>query len=101
MKNKTFNQAARQIGEQVADLVTAKQHDYGPKNILNCPVGVHTGILVRMYDKFARLNNLLDKDDPKNETLEDTWLDIMGYALIGLMIQRGEFELPLNDKIRE
>lgn len=96
---KTFNESANKIGQEVAELVISKQKDYGPKNILNCPVGVYTGILVRMYDKFARLNNLLDNNKgPNNETIEDTWKDIMGYALIGLMIQRGEFELPIKEQ---
>jgi hypothetical protein len=48
---------------------------------------------VRMYDKLARLNNLLDTGDtPKYESLEDTLLDLANYAIIGLLVQRGQWE---------
>jgi hypothetical protein len=51
-----------------------------------------------MYDKLARLNNLLDTGDtPKYESLEDTLLDLANYAIIGLLVQRGQWEgIPSN-----
>jgi len=61
------------------------------------------GLRVRMYDKLARLNNLVDKGDtPNYESIEDTLLDLANYAIIGLLVQRGQWEgLPnLNDKTK-
>jgi hypothetical protein len=45
---------------------------------------VEAGILVRMTDKFARLTNLTSgrKLQVREETLEDTLLDLANYALI-------------------
>lgn len=82
---------------EVADLVIKKQHDYGPSNIMNSPFGPEVGIVVRMFDKVARMENLTQNSRvPKNESIEDTWLDIMGYSFIGLMLCKKYFTLPLE-----
>ncbi len=93
----TFIEAARQNAAEVADLVVEKQLAYGPKNIMNGPVSPQLGIIVRLSDKLNRLQHLLSEGkNPDWETLEDTWEDIMGYGLIGLMVQRGQFEFPME-----
>jgi len=62
-------------------------------NIAGAPGGAMNGLRVRMYDKLARLNNLLDNGNtPKYESLEDTLLDLANYAIIGLLVQRGQWE---------
>ena len=46
-----------------------------------------------MYDKLARLNNLVDTGDtPNYESIEDTLIDLANYAIIGLLVQRGQWE---------
>jgi hypothetical protein len=46
-----------------------------------------------MYDKLARLNNLADKAaTPNFESVEDTLIDLANYAIIGLLVQRGQWE---------
>jgi hypothetical protein len=51
------------------------------------------GLRVRMHDKLARLNHLVDKGDtPNYETVEDTLVDLANYAIIGLLVQRGQWE---------
>ena len=71
-----------------------KQHDYGHENIARFG---RTGLLVRVHDKIARLNNLLSRGvDPANETIEDTYVDIVGYSAIGMMVERGWFGLQLS-----
>lgn len=99
MKNSSsFDEAAYQRAEEVARLVIKKQHDYGPKNILNSPIGPELGLAVRLYDKIARLVNLVEKGvDPANESLADTAADIMGYGLVLTMHLNGEFTLPLEE----
>ena len=48
---------------------------------------------MRLHDKVARLENLLDSGRlPENEAVEDTYLDIVGYSTIGLMLLDGSFK---------
>ena len=53
-----------------------------------------SGLLVRMHDKMARLENLTGKSqaNPNYESIEDTLMDLANYAIIGLMVQRGQWE---------
>lgn len=74
------------VADEVAKVVARKQNDYGPNNILRSPYGPLAGLAVRLYDKVARLANLAGGKKPSNESLRDTFIDIAGYGLIGLMI---------------
>ena len=95
----TFDEQAKLTAEQIAILVTNKQRDYGPNNILRCPVGAELGIVVRLYDKLARLANLIQSGKtPENETLVDTANDIIGYGIVLRMVLDGTFTLPLEKK---
>jgi hypothetical protein len=80
------------LADFIAKTVIKKQKDYGPNNIRRSPYGAQQGLVVRLYDKIARLANLtrLGKT-PENESLRDTYIDIAGYAIIGLMILDGTF----------
>ena len=69
------------ILQSLYDVMLKKHEDYGPMNIAGAPGGAMNGLLVRMYDKLARLNNLVD-----------TVLDLANYAIIGLLVQRGQWE---------
>jgi hypothetical protein len=45
-----------------------------------------------MWDKFARINNLVDNGkDPQHESLEDSFKDMANYAIIGLLVLRGKW----------
>jgi hypothetical protein len=69
------------------DLLIKKHKDYGPTNIANAPGGPLNGLRVRMHDKQARINHLIDNNlDPKNESLRDSFLDLANYAIIALMV---------------
>jgi hypothetical protein len=85
------------LGE-LATIMVRKHEDYGPMNISGAPGGPMNGLRVRMYDKLARLNNLVDTGDtPNYESIEDTLLDLANYAIIGLLVQRGQWEgIPSN-----
>ncbi len=78
----------------ITDILIRKQKDYGTKNIMMFGL---SGIIVRMYDKIARLNNLIQKSGGNlfdaeqanavhGESIIDTLIDIIGYSTIGLMI---------------
>ena len=93
----SFEEACRGVAMQVAETVISKQHDYGHDNILAFR---EQGLVVRLWDKVARLKNLLwvKKENPKNESIEDTFTDIAGYAIIGLMLANGLFVTELKEK---
>jgi len=73
-----------------------KQRDYGPENIRRFG---RQGLMVRMNDKVARLENILSSPTPpENETVFDNILDVIGYAAIGIMWESQQFLLPLTSK---
>jgi hypothetical protein len=81
------------ILRELQSIMLKKHADYGPMNIAGAPGGPMNGLRVRMYDKLARLNNLVDTGDtPNYESIEDTFLDLANYAIIGLLVQRGQWE---------
>jgi len=80
------------ILEELAKIMYKKHQDYGPMNIAGAPGGPMNGLRVRMYDKLARLTHLGDNDTPNYETIEDTLIDLANYAIIGLLVQRGQWE---------
>jgi hypothetical protein len=92
---KTFEQAVDQILGEMRATMIKKQFDYGPGNIAEFG---ELGVLVRTADKYNRLKNLLyaQGGEPRNESLDDTWLDLADYGLIALMVRRGTWGLPLE-----
>lgn len=80
--------------DNMHSLLCSKQHDYGHGNILHFGT---VGVAVRLCDKIARRSNLLARGaTAMNETLTDTYMDILGYAAIALMLEDGSFELELE-----
>jgi hypothetical protein len=78
---------------ELGDLLLSKHRDYGPKNITDAPGGAINGLRVRMHDKLARINNLVDSGaDPEHESLEDSFKDMANYAIIGLLVLRGKWD---------
>lgn len=72
------------------ELCRKKQLDYGPHSISNTG---DIGVAVRLNDKVTRLLNLIkkfdgagDKDSTNFESVKDTYIDIMNYAIIGLLL---------------
>jgi hypothetical protein len=76
-----------------AETVLHQKHkDYGPTNISRSPGGPLNGLRVRMWDKFARINHLIDSGaTPKNESLRDSFLDLMNYAAIAQLVLDGDW----------
>ena len=81
------------IARKAIELLVQKHDDYGSTNISDAPGGALNGLSVRLHDKVARLNNLLSNHKkPKNETIEDTFIDILNYALIALLVLDGKWD---------
>lgn len=79
--------------QELLDLLISKHKDYGPKNIAEAPGGAINGLRVRMHDKLARINNLVDSGkNPEHESLEDSFKDMANYAVIGLLVLRGKWD---------
>ena len=78
------------ILDAAGDLLIKKHHDYGPKNISLSPGGPLNGLRVRMWDKVARINNLIDSNvNPSNESLRDSFIDLLNYSAIAMMVLDG------------
>ena len=81
------------LSQELSKLLLSKHKDYGPKNISLAPGGAINGLRVRMHDKLARINNLVDSGaSPEHESLEDSFKDMANYAIIGLLVLRGKWD---------
>lgn len=77
-----------------------KNADYSPANILGTG---EIGLMTRFWDKTARLMNLygfrLDirqaeytvPMQPKNESIQDSWMDAAVYAIIAILLRQGKW----------
>lgn len=90
--------ALRSIGVEITkakilDTLVSKQRDYGKDNISRFGT---SGLLIRVHDKLARLKNLMNKSGNdfnraisvnavSDESIVDTFIDVIGYSVIGLM----------------
>jgi hypothetical protein len=84
----------------VADTFVRKNHDYtsnglfGPgSNLLRCEefdVPAWKGVLIRLGDKWSRLTTFAKKGllAVKDESVEDTFLDMAIYSLLGVLAYR-------------
>ena len=78
------------ICEELKLLLKRKNEMYGDGNVIK--IG-EQGVVVRLEEKLERLKNLITiKKDPPEETIEDTWKDIVGYGVIGIMLRRGKWQ---------
>jgi hypothetical protein len=80
--------------DDMVELLASKQHAYGHENIDR--FGTH-GILVRLWDKISRYENLTARGvTVQEETVDDTLIDIVGYVVLYQMLLSGEFAFPLE-----
>ncbi len=96
---KTLDQAFDQVNSEVLKMFIKKHKDYGKGNILSVK---ELGISMRVIEKAERLKNLLIKEceDPANESIEETWVDIATYAVIAILYRRGQFQsLEMGEKV--
>ena len=88
----------RNTQNQMIELFCKKQLDYGPTNIGMGKGKIKTdkdvnlslmGLGTRLNDKISRFLNLtMQQREPKNESIEDTLIDIANYAVMGLIVKR-------------
>lgn len=87
---KTLDQAFAKVTEELLLMFLKKHKDYGKGNILS--IG-EIGITLRIAEKVERLKHLLLKgSEPANESISETFIDIAVYAVIAILLRRGQFE---------
>lgn len=76
----------RETLEEVTQLLLLKNEDYGNASF---DLGLN-GNMVHIYDKANRYRTLIEKmhkgESPNFESIDDTLKDIIGYAIIGLLM---------------
>ena len=92
LKSKKFISDMWQVLDDAGNLLLSKHKDYGPTNISNAPGGALNGLRVRMHDKTARINHLIDNGaTPENESLRDSFVDLLNYSAIAIMVLEGNW----------
>jgi hypothetical protein len=85
--NEKFVEDMWRVFDTAGTLLLRKHNDYGPLNVARSPGGPLNGLRVRMWDKVARINNLLDSGvKPSNESLRDSFVDLLNYSAIAIMV---------------
>lgn len=82
--------------EKLADVHSSKNHDYAQSddpfsNFRKCEafgIPAWKGVLTRMSDKWSRLEQLSGGKDAKNESIDDTLIDLAVYSLICLLLKQ-------------
>jgi hypothetical protein len=89
----------KNIQKEMYEMFAAKHMDYGLNNIAlggdilnneNDKKFSLTGLCIRLTDKISRLKNLLinGRSFVQGEGMEDTFIDIANYGIIGLLVGR-------------
>lgn len=92
----------KQIQKEMYEMFASKHMDYGLNNIAlggdltnsEDKTFSLTGLCIRLTDKISRLKNLLvnGKNFVKGEGMEDTFIDIANYGIIGLLVGRDKWK---------
>jgi Nucleotide modification associated domain 1 len=89
----SFERAVAKKFTTQQNILLSKHQDYGPRNIADAPGGALNGLRVRMHDKLARINHLIDNNaEPQHESLRDSFVDLANYAVIALLVMDGEWD---------
>ena len=90
--NSNFKADVYKVMNDAAELLLRKHEDYGPTNISNAPGGALNGLRVRMHDKTARINHLIDNGaTPNYESLKDSFIDLLNYSAIAILVLEGKW----------
>lgn len=76
------------ITNELEELLKKKNKTYGDNNVIKMG---KLGLLSRMEEKIERLRNMIANDVIDEESREDSWKDIAGFGIIGVMLERGKW----------
>ena len=97
------------IQEEQYEMFARKHMDYGLNNIALGGDIVNnsddkkfslTGLCIRLTDKISRLKNLLvnGRSFVEGEGMEDTFIDVANYGVIGLLVGRDKWKKQFGKK---
>lgn len=88
----TLEEAYGLVSKAAECVMWIRHQDYGAKNISE---DGQLGVAIRAGDKLARIKNLLKTGNKaKGEPREDAWGDLANYGKIGVLLERGWWDLP-------
>jgi len=76
------------IADDMKELLKKKNRTYGDQNVIKMG---KLGVLSRVEEKIARLRNMIENNVEDTESKEDSWKDIAGFGIIGVMLERGKW----------
>lgn len=92
----------KEIQKEMYKMFAAKHLDYGLNNIAlggdltnkKDKTFSLTGLCIRLTDKISRLKNLIvhGRNYVKGEGMEDTFIDIANYGIIGMLVGRDKWK---------
>lgn len=88
------NPAFTKLLSEITELHDRKNQDYARdddplsnfRRAQRLGVAPFVGILVRMSDKWSRLEELASGKTPQNESMRDTLIDLSVYALLAIIL---------------
>ena len=90
----------QQICDILNDIYKRKNHDYGDSFSKQFEEYGITSSVIRIEDKFLRLKQLSkNKAQVKDESIEDTLLDLANYAIMTVMELEKEQGLPVRAEV--
>lgn len=115
MRPATFEAALDLVLGRLRALLLRKHAAYGVTNLL---ASGEAGIAIRCGDKVGRLRTLAGRRPsllrravgwalvrlglpPLDESAEDTWLDLAGYAVMAVILRHGWLTLPMQGERKE
>ena len=76
------------IADEMKELLKAKNRTYGDSNVIKME---KLGVLNRIEEKVERLRNMIKNNIEDKESREDSWKDIAGFGIIGVMLERDKW----------
>lgn len=77
------------IADEIKELLKEKNRNYGDNNVTKMG---KLGILARIEEKIERLKNMIENKIEDKESKEDSWKDIAGFGIIGVMLERSKWK---------
>jgi len=82
----TFETKVEMLFDKMVELLLKKRADYGDNFEKSTDKFGLMSPLIRMQDKLNRLTNLVKNGTmPQNESIEDTFKDLLGYSALSLI----------------
>ena len=92
IKMSKFETLARSYTENLSETLVAKNADYGNSFEKSYEKHGLVSAVIRLEDKLNRLESLLKNEAQVNESIDDTLLDIAGYAILTLIARGGNHD---------